>query len=442
MISLYERLRPYRWLLVAIAFATILRVAILPITPPGFYVDEAASGAHAIALLRHGTDAHGQPWPLFTASLGGGYTTPIYLYPLAAWAAIFGPSEVALRGLSLFVTLLACIMIGFAVRRMLGSTKLGLIACLVGLTLPWGWIQGSLAWDPAMVSLCVALSLWMFAILLTTTNYHRYIAAAIVLPLSLVALAYVYPPCRVTAPLLVLGYYAVLFWQRHVSVRHLVIVAAGSLVLVIPLAAFMFQPDAMARSQALSVFHGHGLVAGAGSLLLNFLSLMNPIFLFVTGDANLRHSTGVQGMLGLGAIVPLGLLLVASIRHHDWREILRHPHKVHLIGCVALFGIFASFLGSALTAEGQPHSLRATAAWPFFVIVITLGWRAIITMPRRVYRAALIVAVCATLLYVGDLAFLYPHRAAGSFDTSQRQAITSGQSIDYPNLARDYYRWR
>lgn len=442
MISLFQRLRPYRWLIVAIAAIAVLRFALLFITPPGFYVDEAASGAHAIALLHHGTDAHGRPWPLFAASLGGGYTTPIYLYPLATWAAVFGSNEVALRGFSLFITLLSCAMIGLAVRRVLGSTQLGLAACLTGLTLPWGWIQGSLAWDPAMVPFFVALSIWMFTILLTTNHRRSHVAAAIILPLSLIALAYVYPPCRVTAPLLLLGYYTILFWRGNVRLRHIIAVAAGSLVLVLPLAAFMFQPDAMARSQTLSVFHDGELASGTASLLLNFLSLMNPIFLFVTGDANLRHSTGVQGMLGLGAIMPLGLLAGAALRHNDWRKILRHPSAPHLLGCVALFGIFVSFLGSALTAEGQPHSLRATAAWPFFVILITLGWCVIITMPRRVGHAALVITACAVLLYVGDLVFLYPRRAAMSFDTSQRQAITNGQPTGYPDLARNYYRWR
>lgn len=442
MTVLLKRLAPYRWLIAAIIVLIIMRFSLLVIAPPGFYVDEAASGAHAIALLHHGTDAHGQPWPFFTASLGGGYTTPIYLYPLAAWAAVFGPSEYALRAFSMFSTVLACLVLGLAMRRISGSATAGFGAIAAGLALPWGWLQGSLAWDPAMVPLFVALSLWTFSVLLTTTHRHQRLIAAAILPLSLIALAYVYPPCRVTAPLLVIAYYALLFWRQKISLRHLLVVAAASAVLVIPLALFMFQPDALARSQALSVFHGHSLITGLISLVGNFLSLINPLFLFVTGDTNLRHSTSVQGMLGLAAIIPLGALLWMAVKRYPGRALLHQPNPITLLGLVALFGIAASFLGSALTAEGQPHSLRATAAWPFFVILITLGWRVLAQAPERIGRTAIIIAVSATLLYTIDLALLYPRRAATSFDVSQRQAISDHKPIDYPDLAQDYYRWR
>ncbi len=442
MILRAARLYPYHWLIAAIAVLVALHIAILPVAPPGFYVDEAASGAHAIALAHHGTDAHSQPWPLFTASLGGGYTTPVYLYPLAIWTLVFGPSELSLRSFSLCMTLIACAFLGLATRRLVGSTRSGLIASAVALALPWGWLQGSLAWDPALVPFFVTLSLWMLAILLTTANRRAYMTAATLLPLTLVALAYVYPPCRVTAPLLVLGYYALLYWRRRVSWRHLAAVAVAGLVLVAPLASFMFQPDALGRSQALSVFHGRGVLGGLGQFFINLLSLVNPVFLFVTGDANLRHSTGIQGMLGLAAIIPLGVLAWTALRSRGWHILGRALTPLRTIALIGLLGVVAGLLGSALTAEGQPHSLRATAAWPFFALLITIGWRYVLRAPRAVRRTALVIAMFSVVLYATDLAFLYPRRAADSFDSAQRQAIAAHAPVDYPELALDYYRWR
>ena len=442
MSVLLQRSAPYRPLLSLVVVLIILRGLLLPISPPGFYVDEAASGAHVVAMLHHNTDAHGHAWPLFTASLGGGYTTPVYLYPLVAWAALFGTSELALRAFSMFVTILACLSIGAAVRTWLGSTRQGLIAMAVSLALPWGWLQGSLAWDPAMVPLFVGLSFWALGASLYSLSPKVRLASHIALPLSLIALAYVYPPCRVTAPLLMAGAYTLLFARKKITWQQLAITGVASLIAVIPLALFMLQPDALARSRELSVFHA-GILNGVGQLVINFAMLLNPLFLFVTGDPNLRHATSVQGMLGLAAILPLGgLVWYVATNRQQWKDRLTHPSPATLLGLVAIFGIAASLLGSALTAEGQPHSLRASAAWPYFVLLIVLGWGVLLRQQQRIRTTALVLAGCSLALYVVDLGLLYPARAATSFDMTTHQAIINGQPADYPALALQYYRQR
>src|SRR5680860_979184 len=76
-------------LVIVIFMLVLMRVFILPLSPPGFYIDEAASGAHVVAMVTNYTNAHGQAWPLFSQSLGGGFTTPIYLYPLSIWAVSY-----------------------------------------------------------------------------------------------------------------------------------------------------------------------------------------------------------------------------------------------------------------------------------------------------------------------------------------------------------------
>jgi 4-amino-4-deoxy-L-arabinose transferase-like glycosyltransferase len=437
-----RRLAPY-WLPISLIVGlVVLRFALLAVSPPGFYVDEAATGAHVAAMLHAGTDAHGHAWPLFTASLGGGYTTPIYLYPLVGWAALFGTGEYALRAFSMLLSIITCLVIGAAVRQWLGSAKAGLMAIIAGLLLPWGWLQGSLAWDPAMVPLCVALSLWALASLLYSPETKARLAGAVVLPLSLIALAYVYPPCRVTAPLLMIGAYLLLIVRKKVSWRQIIITSAVSLIAVIPLAVFMVQPDALARSRELSVFHA-GIIAGAVQFIGNLLALINPVFLFVTGDSNLRHATGIQGMLGLAALLPLLAVLWFGIRH--WRQIgegLNRPRPVGLLGSVAIVGIVASLLGSALTSEGQPHSLRACAAWPFYVLLITIGWQLLHRHYRKLQTVALSLACLSLVAYAIDLGVFYPSRAANSFDTAARQAIANRQAVDYPALALQYYHWR
>ena len=432
-------------LLIGLGIALLigLHFVLLTVAPPGFFVDEAATGAHVVSMLQHGTNAHGQAWPLFSASLGGGYTTPVYLYPLVAWSALFGTNELALRSFSMFVGMCAVLLIGYTIHLWLGK-KAGVVATFVGLLLPWAWLQSSLAWDPALVPLVTALAFWAFSVLVLQTKGRARLASHVILPLALVSLAYLYPPMRVGAPLLFLLAYGYLLYTKRISVVALAVTCAGAAVVALPLAQFILQPDALGRSQELSVFHNTSTFNGLGIALANFLAMLNPLFLFATGDPNLRHATGIQGMLGVAALVPVAAVIVVFIMSLIKKHRLFSTPQTQLL-VVALCGASTSLLGSALTNEGQPHSLRACAAWVFFVIIIAIGWQLLAQAKHRraLLCSALIIAGIGTLLYVSDLAVGYPQRSAQSFDVSQRAIIIGGHTIDdYPSLAQDYYQKR
>ncbi len=431
-----------RFIIIACVFIITLivaRIAILPFSPPGFYIDEAATGAHVVSMLDHGTNANNQAWPLYSASFGGGYTTPPYLYPLVAWSAIFGTHEVSLRYFSEFITLLSIGIMALAVRYWFGK-RIALITAIVGLAMPWNWLQGSIAWDPVMVPLFIVLSFFAFSALLFSKSRKLKIASTILMPVALIALAYVYPPARVTAPLLYVLFYTILYLKQAMSFKIILVSAFAAFILAIPLGLFMIQPEALARSSSLSVFSQGSFITGIGILALNFLALINPIFLFFVGDFNLRHSTLFQGMLGIGALIPAIVLIIHAVRHRRIR-FAPYQNKVHLFVTVAVLGALFGILGSALTAEGQPHSLRATAAWPFLLLLITLGWYMIFEARRRVLTySAVVLFTVTTFIYAVDLVAFYPARAADSFDVPIRQKIQNGEATDYPSIVLDYYK--
>ena len=439
---MYRKLTASHVLIAIIVLLIGIRMASVPFSPPGFFLDEAASGAHVVAMLHHGTNAHQEAWPLFSASLGGGYTTPIYLYPLTGWAAVFGPSELSLRLFSQVSTIAAILILALAMKWWVGKRGV-LAAAIVGLALPWGWLQGSLAWDPALVPLFVAISFLGFTWLFHASSLSQKKISYFLLPLSLLALAYLYPPCRVSAPLLFIGAYWLLYIKRRVSIRAIFITCLAAAVIATPLFAFMLEPEALDRSKQLSVFYSVGIFEGIFRAIGNLLLLLNPVFLFITGDPNLRHSTAIAGMLGVGAFLPLLALAVYIAKKRPritLKTLLRN--NTQLLVIISIFCSLAGLLGSALTNEGQPHSLRATAAWPFLVILLTLGWMILVRhFKKRTVYAALGIFMAATLLYVGDLIVLYPQRAAESFDGLVRQKIYSGQQvIDYPSLSLEYYK--
>ena len=423
--------------LIGIALLLVaLRIAILPVSPPPFAADEALSGAHIAAMVTKGHDANGTQWPLFSSALGGGYVTPTYLYPAAAWASVFGYEPLSLRYFSQFATLLAIVMIALAV-RLWSDRRTALIALAVGLALPWGWLQGSIAWDPAIVPFYTSAAFLAFSLLFAVRSRAVRFVSFFVMTAMIVALAYAYPPLRVGAPLLLAGSYFLLYRQSLIDIRHIVagIIFAG--LLALPLAGFILQPGALDRSQNLLVFHEWPFPVAIIVFLLNMLHLVSPWFLFLLGDPNLRHATGFQGMLGLAAL-PGFIGLVAIIT----RFIKTKKVSYGLPLLAAGFGVIASLVGSALTYEGQPHSLRATAAWPFIIVQLAFGWRWIFALKnKRWIYLSVALFIVGTAAYAYDLAYLYPERSQNAFDHSIYEKATTGQPTPpYPSAAIEYYK--
>ena len=434
------------WIVAAVLLLAAARIAFITFVPPGFYLDEAAGAAHAIAMLRHGHDAWGTPHPLYSPALGGGFTTAFYLYPLTAWMAAFGTSEVAIRAFSLAGTFGAIFFLSRAIKLWLGRRDAWLAAA-VALALPWNWIQGSVAWDPALVPLAVTSSFWAFSHIVLRAPDRRRGALLALFPVLLLALAYLYPPTRVTAALLFVCAYAVFWHRRCISIRGMMATLVGCLLLALPLVQFMVRPEALVRARGLSVFHDASIAEGFTAFGINMLRLLAPGTLFLTGDPNLRHGTGFQGLLGFAALAPILGLVVAAVmvfmRHRPKQH--TRPPGVSFLLVVACVGWLASLTGAALTNEGQPHSLRSCAAWPFASIVLVVGWRWILQAPVPHYVSNIAMAwfVLGIVSYGVHAAWYYPPQAMEAFETTARRLILSGQPPShYPALALRYYETR
>lgn len=403
------------WVLGAIVVILIVaRFVILQVSPPGFYVDEAASQRHVESMLESQTNANGEPWPFYSLSLGGGFTTPIYLYPLVAWSAVFGTDPTAIRAFSQFFGILAVLVAAFAVRLHFGRAA-GYVAAVVGLALPWGWLQGSLAWDPVLVPFTAALALLGWSLLVTQKQRGRRVAGFVLLPLGLLLLAYVYPPYWAVVPFLTLGAYLLLLKLKKITWPKTFATAGAMAIGFIPLVFFILSPSTLGRTSSISIFHDATLPEAAGMFINNMVLMLNPVFLFVTGDANGRQSTSFEGMLGFAALIPLLVLAWAVIVKWIRKSTLLKANEYFIVK-VAAVAYLLSLIGSALTAEGQPHSLRSCAAWIFAVVLITVGW---IVLTRLKSKAllwiAIIVAALGTVAYAVDLAFFFPERGKASY---------------------------
>ena len=429
-------------LVLTIIILISLRFLILPFSPPGFFIDEAASGAHVIAMVMHHTNAYGQIWPFFSQSLDGGFTTPIYLYPLTLWAAIFGFSEFALRAFSQFVTVLAILSMAIGMQLWLGK-RFGLITTIVGLAIPWGWLQGSIAWDPAIVPLFVSGTFLGWSLINARTSGKARLTGLILLPLNLSLLAYVYPPYWAVVPFLAIGAYTSLFIGKHIRIWQIILSFCSMALVAIPLVMFITSPTSLGRASAVSIFLNTSIFGAIGLFIHNIVLLIDPFFFFIYGDFNMRHSVGWQGMLGLAALVPILVVVIVIIKKllHT-QNIVSTRTELYLIA-VGAAGFLISCIGSALTSEGQPQSLRASGAWPFALILIVIGWAFLLRHKAQWLKwSAIIIFIVATVAYSVDLRFFYPARSAKAFDEPVRVDIFNGQPVQYSRLAQEYYRNR
>src|SRR5205809_272620 len=108
-----------------------------------------------------------------------------------------------------------------------------------------------------------------------------------------------------------------------------------------------------ARLSDVSVFKGHGLFGGLGLALVDYLQYLGPWLLFLHGDGNLRHSTGVEGLFMVATAVPLVVGTVIAFRR-----------RADPIATIALLALLIAPAAASL-AVGV-NARRDVISMPFF----------------------------------------------------------------------------
>jgi hypothetical protein len=158
----------------------------------------------------------------------------------------------------------------------------------------------------------------------------------------------------------------------------------------------------------------------------NVLVHFDPTYLFVRGDANLRHSSRFTGELGwlddLALIAGVGMAAVALVRRRagpspEVSDGERRDSGVRTALLLALFGIVTGVVPSAMTWEGLPHALRSIGAWPFVSLLSgMLLWMLYRRHPRAVFLV-LVVSLVFAVAFGHNYFTRYPRRAHRRFDT-------------------------
>ena len=431
------------WLIILasliIIFGGLLRVVKLGDFPKGLYWEEVALGYDAYSILKTGADFHSQRFPLVAFESFGDYKPSGYFYAAAISEFFLGLNDVAVRLPSVLAGV-GLIVLGMLLAREIFSQAkqqnwLILVSGLMIAFSPWALQFSRAAFEANLAAFFSGLGIW----LLFKSQRRGFL-----LPLAALAFIvsiYTYHAARLFVPLLLIAY-SLMFW-RNLKKQWLWIILAGlgGCFLILPIIFKLQSVEVGHRFQETSAFtevepiskinqlreaDGNTLLTRlihhrywyySETFLRNLLVHFDPNYLFVSGDTNLRHSTGQVGVFYLIDAVFLiwGLAAIA-----------RKPDK----GTVFLLVWWVAALVPAALTRAAPHALRTLGAIPAPQLIIAYG---LVELSRVIWRRFKV----KPWLWVGIVVAVYGlfvgRYLADYFGDYARRSATWWQ-VDYPEM--------
>jgi hypothetical protein len=410
-------------IIVLLCIINLIRFVGLELAPPGFYIDEAGGAAQVMCIKQTGFDFYLNKSPLFSPEFPDvGIYTPAYLYGEYIWTTIFGASISSFRSFLGFITVLTILFLFLWVKKIAGLRVAGYVVISATL-MPWAFQFSRVAWDPPVAVLFLVVGLWV------SGWEKRSWLAGIFFAFS----AYSYGPLRLTAVIFLL-------FLPGFSLKNKILAGIAFVLSSIPLLWEMQNASFMARtnhlllwsSAAENPFKEFNFLDLCFVFVRQFFSHLSPSFLFISGDANLRHSIQVFGMIGWNELF-IGILgvwfFLISLFKKEKESFFDLSYKKAFI--VGIFGMIAGIIPSALTNEGNPHSLRAIAAWPFFAILFGVLAAQIDKKFRSEWFLPIVffVGLINFGLYLNAYFFHYPTLAVGWFNSMNSLLINAYEKM-------------
>jgi len=409
----------------------LLRFWELDASPPGFAFDEVISAGTVSCFAQTRESLFGERYPIFFDAKVGSPLSPVFVYLGTMWAWTFGTSISSFRGFAAFFGVLACIGAAAAAYYFRGRVASTMALAVAALS-PWSFQFSRIAWDAALAPAFV-----VFGVVCAIQGGVRWnIAAGFLLSVS----AYVYPPLRVHAVLIILG--LLVFLATRKDGRGLGALLASTTLTSLPLAWLLAFGNLMSRYNEIGIFTERYRQAAAphthwydylGTFGGNYLKHFSFRYLFVSGDGNIVHSTQHFGELGWLDILALagGVALLASflwrrIRHKN--ETIKPARRLWILVWCAATGI----VPAALTWESLPHALRTVAVWPFWAAIAGCLLAAFVKEHKWAAPLVLAVALAFSTVFAVEYFGHYPAESRASFFGVYKDlAVQAGRTGDW-----------
>jgi hypothetical protein len=392
-----------------------------------------------MCIQQEGRGELGDRYPLFFPAFNrnsGAFHTAPYVYSQALWTKLAGTSPAGFRSFIALVSILTIVGVFFLTSTLTNPTAAWLAALAASIS-PWLFQFSRIAWDPPLDPMFLVWGLFFF---LRSTKWRDAIASGVLLALAV----YSYPPARAQIPLFFPSLLLAKSWlQPSVKVRNhlkyaLACVATASLI-TLPLIQKTMSGEIQARAKVVSVFspvyliNTYGSTSPIGGLrafAFNFAKHLDPNFLFIRGDQNLRHSTGYTGILSALDALAIALVIVLLIQ--------RRKSKYRGAFLVAVMGFTTGIAAASLTWEGIPHALRSIGGAPFIAVFtgVTIGWA---SERIRLTRVAAMLTAVAFFTYFSWVYFTrYPKVAGPWFD---QQVLLMGRVMQATSGRNEFVRF-
>lgn len=404
-------------LILILLLAFFLRIVNIQNSPPALYGDELTIALDANSLLHSGSDQLGNVMPL-TFAMGAGRPAG-YVYGSIPFIAIFGPTELGVRMLSI-LSGVGIVFLLFLLAKKLFSKEVGIIAALIASVSPWD-ISLSRAGFEAHFALFLSL-LGIYLLISAKQKAQFYIFSAISFGLAF----HTYPTYKLALPLIIPFILWLNGWFKNIR-KELIYLSMAVLILIFSgvLAGIqtvsggsetrfsninIFSQDRINQqieqkinlergltglpSNISRYFHNKG-VEYAKIFIENYLQNFSIDFLVLHGDRNPRHNMATMGQIYFVEFILFFIGLLSF-----WQ-------KNRKILTVLLLWLILAPIPTAIV--DLPHGLRSSLMLPPLIIITSLGLYMILNQKKKIYLAIFtFMFLLQFLFFIQKLYFLAP----------------------------------
>lgn len=441
--------RDFSTVLIIVAIAALaIRFVGLGDAPPGFHIDEAVDAAHIVCLAETGADANGRPFPInavWQAPTGAVVFPASNLYPGVAWVTVFGYGVASLRAYGVALSVVLTVATAGVAFNFFGRPGFAW-ALLLGAVTPWMWdLSRTLLAAGGLAGLAAA----MIAVFLLTRDANTRPVGSLAAAAAGIgfATALGYNNTRAIAVLMAVLLVVPMVLRGRMAFRPLVAFLIGGVAGGVPVLTLLGSGTLLERSATVSIFDtswleqtGTSGVPGVIAAVVRHLALhLSPSFLFISGDGELRHNSGITGQLGwleliLTLLIPVAIWLA-------WRSGVTRVPRTYL--ALVGVGVFVGLATASLTTSALPHAQRAIGAVPFIVLGLTAV--AVIISERWNYTPAFAALLCLVFgaWFLPQYFSEFPEASTENFNTFVRSAADTAEArADMGSFVTRFEAWQ
>lgn len=380
-------------LIIILAIAFLVRVYRLAEVPPSLSWDEASIGYDAWSVGLTGKDQWGKNYPLIFKSFGE-YKYPMHVYATALSVKVLGLSDTAVRLPSAVMGVISIFFLFFLVKKLTQQFTPALIAAAFLAVSPWHIQFSRVNWETNFT-----LSLFLAGLLFFIEGIKKKPVLLIIAFIFWGFDMYTYNAAKVFIPLFLAGLIFIFF--KDLMKKKLIFAEAIFCFLLLLLPNLVsptlsgrvrFQQVNFKEQQVKETFLfklSNIYELGKANIIANqYFLQFSPKFLFISGDANPRHSIQKVGQIyWLDALfIAAGLFILLKKRREK-------------ISLLLLLWFFISPVPASIATEA-PHASRAMFALGNWHIIAAFG---LIYIYRLKSRLIPLVMVLILLLYGGNI---------------------------------------